>query len=69
MVTLMICNHCMAVRVRQEARPNLFLKILFSVRDKQKKEVYGIPEFANFIEIEGNVVRVHTGSMQRSWFV
>ena len=45
------------------------VKILCSVRVKQKKEVYGIPEFANFIEIDGNVVRVHTGSTQRSWFV
>ena len=26
MVTLMICNHCMAVRVRQEARPKSFSK-------------------------------------------
>ena len=56
----------LGVQVPLAARPNLFLKILFSVKVNQKREVYGIPEFANFIEIEGNVVRVHTGSMQRS---
>ena len=43
--------------------PNLFLKVqIFCEGYKQKREVYGIPEFANFIEIEGNVVQVHTGS-------
>lgn len=60
----------MAVRVRQEARPKSFSKSSdFCAGYEQKKEVYGIPEFANFIEIEGNVVRVHTGSSQRSWLV